>query len=303
MEIPLWGIDLGGTKIEGAILKNSTNPNTIARLRLPTEQEKGYQHILYQIAEVVNLLKKESGLTPKKIGIGTPGTLDPTTGLLKNSNTTCLNGQPLKKDLEELIQIPLEMANDANCFAVAETTLGAVSQKIPEAKVVFGIIMGTGVGGGLVVNGQVINGKHGIGGEWGHIFLDESGGRCYCGKIGCAERILSGPSLEKFYFELTGEKIKLSEIISRHLSKSNRAATQTVDRLLYFFGKGVSYIINIIDPDVIVLGGGLGNIELLYSEGVKSTLPHIFNPELHTPFLKPMLGDSAGVFGAALLTA
>jgi len=302
MEKPLWGIDLGGTKIEGAILKNSSNPNTIARLRLPTEQEKGYQHILYQIAEVVNLLKKESGLTPKKIGIGTPGTLDPATGLLKNSNTTCLNGQPLKKDLEELIQIPLEMANDANCFAVAETTLGVVKQQVPDAKVVFGIIMGTGVGGGLVVNGQVINGKHGIGGEWGHIFLDESGGPCYCGKIGCAERILSGPSLEKFYFELTGEKIKLPEIISRHLAKTDPPATQTVERLLYFFGKGVSYIINIIDPDVIVLGGGLGNIDFLYKEGIQSTLPHVFNPVLQTPFLKPMLGDSAGVFGAALLT-
>jgi fructokinase len=302
MENPIWGIDLGGTKIEGAILKNASNPTTIARLRLPTEQEKGYHHILNQIAEVVNLLKEESGLTPKKIGIGTPGTIDPATGLLKNSNTVCLNGQPLKKDLEELIQIPLEMANDANCFAVAETTLGAVKQQMPNARVVFGIIMGTGVGGGLVVNGQVINGKHGIGGEWGHIFLDASGGPCYCGKIGCAERILSGPSLEKFYSELSGEKIKLPQIISRHLSKTDAAATQTVERLLYFFGKGISYIINIIDPDVIVLGGGLGNIDFLYTEGIQSTLPHIFNPVLQTPLLKPMLGDSAGVFGAALLT-
>jgi predicted NBD/HSP70 family sugar kinase len=160
----LWGIDLGGTKIEGVILKSSENPEVLVRLRVPTEQQHGYDHILNQISKLIGLMSKEAGAAPEKIGMGTPGALDPKAGTLKNSNTTCLNGQPFKADLEQLLKIPIMMANDANCLALAETKMGTVKSHGIDAEVVFGVIMGTGVGGG-----KIVNGRHGISGEWGTI--------------------------------------------------------------------------------------------------------------------------------------
>lgn len=298
---PLWSIDLGGTKIEGVVIKDISNMEILARLRVPTEAEGGYPHIISQIKKLVGQLSEATGLTPKMIGIGTPGTLDPATQLLKNSNTICLNGMPLHADLEKVLGIPVEMANDANCFALAEAKLGIVKDVMPDVKVVWGIIMGTGVGSGIVINGKVLGGRHGIGGEWGHMFLDESGGACYCGKIGCVEKIISGPSLTNFYNKKSGKDLKLPAIMERYKSGNDPFANETVDRLIHFFGKAVGNVINVLDPDVIVLGGGLGNIDLLYEEGVKAVKPHLFNNRLDTLFLKPKLGDSAGVFGAALL--
>lgn len=296
---PLFGLDLGGTKIEGVVLKSKNDPSVLARLRLPTEQEGGYEHILNQIAKVVKALEKETNIKAEYIGIGTPGALDPNTGLHKNSNTTCINGKPSKRDLEALLNIPVRMANDANCFAVAEANMGAVSEVLPNAEVVFGVILGTGVGGGVVVNGRVINGRQGIAGEWGHIFLDNSGGQCYCGNVGCVETIISGPALENYYKSLTGKHLHLKDIFKS--TETDDAAMQTKNRLVHFFGKGIAYIINILDPDAIVLGGGVGNVDCLYTEGVAEAQKHIFNNRLDTVFLKPKLGDSAGVFGAALL--
>jgi len=302
MSKPLWGIDLGGTKIEGVIIASDKKPDVLARLRVPTEADKGYSHIVDQINKLVEMLKKESGLVPDKIGIGTPGAMDPTTNTLKNSNTICLNGQPLRQDIEKKLGISVAMANDANCFAIAETLWGAVPDKVPDAKVVFGVILGTGVGGGLVMYGKVPNGRHGIAGEWGHNFLDASGGPCYCGRTGCVERILSGPALQRFYAEISGENRKLPEIVERAKAGTDPAAVQTMDRMVEYFGRAIAVIVNIVDPDAIVLGGGVGNIDLLYSRGVKEAEKHLFNPRMETPVLKPKLGDSAGVFGAALLT-
>jgi predicted NBD/HSP70 family sugar kinase len=299
----LWGIDLGGTKIEGAILKSAEDPTVIARLRVPTEKEYGYDHIIGQIAKVIDLMKAETGLQPKAIGMGTPGAIDPPTQTLKNSNTTVLNGMPFRQDLEKKTGLPFFMANDANCFAVAETKMGAVKSNKPDAKLVFGVIMGTGVGGGIVINGNEWTGLQGIGGEWGHSYLDDSGGLCYCGNTGCVETMLAGPHTEKYYKKVSGQSLSLKEIIQHHKAGTDPFATQTVDRLMYFFGKGMANIINILDPDAIVLGGGLGNIDLLYSEGVEQVKKFVFNPRLDTPFYKPELGDSAGVFGAAYLTA
>jgi len=299
----IWGIDLGGTKIEGIILENRHSLNVLERIRIPTEASGGYAHIVQRIRQLVDMMKNKSGRTPTAIGIGTPGTLDPFSQTMKNCNTTVLNGQPLHKDLEQALGVPIKMANDANCFAVAEANLGAVPEAVPNAEVVFGVIMGTGTGGGLVINGKVRNGVHGIGGEWGHNFLQESGGPCYCGKSGCVEMVISGPALEKFYASITGEKRRMPAILDRYFAKTDPAATQTIERLLTQFGKAISVIINIIDPDAIVLGGGLGNIDLLYTEGIKEAEKHLFNDRLQTPFLKPKLGDSAGVFGAALLVA
>ena len=301
MNQPLWGIDLGGTKIEGVILPSLNDPAPIIRTRIDTEATNGYAHILHQIEKLVNQMKNESGLQPQSIGFGTPGVLDPYLQTMKNCNSTALNGKPLKRDLENVLKIPVVLANDANCFALAETHWGIVKEKFPNAKLVFGIIMGSGVGGGIVFDGKVWNGHHGIAGEWGHNYLDDSGGACYCGKTGCVETIISGPALEKFYAAVSGNKITLKEIVSRYNQQNDEAATQTIKRLCHFFGKAVSVVTNLLDPDVIVIGGGVGNIDAIYTEGIKSLQEFIFNNSVDVPIVKPRLGDSAGVFGAAAL--
>lgn len=297
----LWGLDLGGTKIEGAILESRKNPTPLCRLRVPTEAHLGYDHLLGQVEKLVGMMIAESGLRPSTLGIAHPGTLDPLTGKIKNANTTCMNGQPFNKDLEKRLGFPIKLANDANCFAVAEALMGAAPDVLPNAEVVFGIIMGTGVGGGWVIHDKVINGRQGIGGEWGHNHLDDSGGLCYCGRVGCVETVISGPALQRFYAQLTGTERSLRDIVARAESGEDAAAIQTMDRLVHFFGKAVAVVINIMDPDVIVIGGGVGNIDRLYTDGVQEALKYLFNPRIDTIFAKPKLGDSAGVFGAALL--
>jgi fructokinase len=298
----LWGIDLGGTKAEGVVLGSGGLSDILFRDRVPTGAENGYDHILSQINKLISMMESKMGYRPARLGICTPGTLDPKLGTMKGCNSECMNGQSMKKDLEKMLGLEIFIANDANCFALAEARMGVVKEKFPKASVVFGVIMGTGVGGGLVVDGKVINGLHGIGGEWGHNFLDESGGPCYCGKSGCVEKVLSGPSLEKYYQSVTGNKKSMKEIYALYKS-GDEIATKTIQRMSFFFGKAISVIINIIDPDVIVIGGGVGNIDEIYSDGVESLKNFIFNNKVvETPIVKPMLGDSAGVFGAAYLT-
>ena len=297
----LWGIDLGGTKIEGVVLKSATDPQVLLRKRIAAEANQGYRHILDRIRLLVSEMSEEMGIKPQKLRIGTPGALDPITMTHKNSNSTELNGKPFQRDLEERLEMPVVIANDANCFALAETRMGAVVDKLPDAKVVFGVIIGTGVGGGIVVNGEVINGRQGIAGEWGHNFLDESGGDCYCGKIGCVEKVISGKNLENYYHETYGKTKCLKQIYQEYLNLSDTDSVDLIRRLITFFGKGIANVINILDPDAIVLGGGVGNIDTLYSEGVEEVKKYLFNPRLDTIFLKPKLGDSSGVFGAAFL--
>jgi predicted NBD/HSP70 family sugar kinase len=297
----LWGIDLGGTKIECAVIESSLHNEPVCRERIATEGNLGYSHIISQVVKLVDQVKSISGLSPETIGIGTPGALEPATQLMKNCNTTALIGKPFKADLENALGIPVKIANDANCFALAEARMGAAHDALPNAEVVFGIIMGTGVGGGIVVNGKVVNGRHGLGGEWGHNFLDESGGKCYCGRSGCVETLISGPALEKFYLKHSGNALHLKEIVRRYEEGDDDAAKETMKHLVKWFGKAVGPIINIIDPEVIVIGGGVGNIDLLYTEGVAEVRKYVFNTRLDTLFLKPALGDSAGVFGAAML--
>jgi predicted NBD/HSP70 family sugar kinase len=300
----LWGIDLGGTKIECAVLNASNPAQVLIRERIDTEASLGYAHILNQVKLLVDRVSAQLGNRPSRIGFATPGVLNPRTQTMKNCNTVCMNGKPMAADLAALLQCEVKLANDANCFALAETLLGAVQDVHPNAEMVFGIIMGTGVGGGLVAHGKVVNGLHGIGGEWGHNILEEDGLACYCGKSGCVEHVISGPALEQYYFHLTGEARRMPEIMQRFEAQSDPAAEATVDRMLENFGRAVSTLINVIDPDVIVVGGGLGNIDLLYTEGYNRIRKYIFNSgEVLTPIVKPKLGDSAGVFGAAMLFA
>ncbi len=291
----LWGIDLGGTKIEGAALSTDDLSKPIARLRVKTEAHLGYDHVLAQIASLVAQLERIAGPAPVRIGMGTPGVEDPSTGLVRNSNSVCLNGRTLSRDVSARLGRQVVMANDANCFALAEARLGAGRG----ASVVFGIILGTGVGGGVVVDGRVLGGLHGIAGEWGHNELEPDGLPCYCGKRGCVETVLAGPSLERFYELRTGTRRELTELVSRTDDPDARA---TLSRLYQAFGKAISVVTNILDPDVIVIGGGVGNIDGLYSEGPRELVRWIFNSEVRTRIVRPELGDSAGVFGAAMLT-
>lgn len=300
MKEAIWGIDLGGTKIEGVVLPATGTVAPIIRHRINTEAHHGYQHVLSQIKTLVHAMQQATGISPARIGFATPGVIDPVLQGMKNCNSTHLNGKPLKRDLEQLLNVHVEMANDANCFALAEARWGIVHREVPDAKMVFGIIMGTGVGGGIVFNGNVWNGHHGIAGEWGHNFLDESGGMCYCGKIGCVETVLSGPGLQRYYQSITGESLKLQEIVQRY-HNGEAAAAKTMDRLVHFFGKAIAVVTNILDPDAIVVGGGVGNIDLIYQKGAQSLQNFIFNNSVDVKILKPSLGDSAGVFGAAAL--
>lgn len=281
-----WGIDLGGTKIECAVLDNG---RAVARQRIPTEADQGYGHILGQIAKLIDETATTVGQRPKAIGVGTPGSADPRTGLMRNANTTCLIGRPLPADLEDRLGIHVRVANDANCFALAEATLGAAKGY----RTVFGVIMGTGVGGGLVIDGHVLDGASGIAGEWGHNQLDPEGEKCYCGKVGCVETVLSGPFLERWHEKRTGEKKKLKDIAAEN--------GPTIDHLCEEFGKALSVVINVFDPDAVVLGGGVSNVDRLYSDGTEALKRYVFHDAYHPVVLKPLLGDSAGVFGAAML--
>ncbi len=293
-----WGIDLGGTKIECVVLDN--NNNMLFRERIATEQEGGYRHILSRIEHLLNRSETTVGSPAKQLGICTPGSTDEATGLLQNSNTVCLNDQPFHQDLEELIGKPVKMENDANCFALAEYSMGAVAEVVPDAQCAFGVIMGTGVGGGVIVNGQLHRGRQGIAGEWGHSFLDIGGGDCYCGNVGCVETNISGTGISRYYGNLTGQKVSTPEIVNRYRN-GEMDASKTMERFLDLFGKGLAAVVNVLDPDAIVLGGGVGQIEELYTVGLNHLKKYIFHKNPHVTLLKPKLKDSAGVFGAALL--
>ena len=292
-------MDLGGTKIEGVILDPASPSHALYRLRVPTESSQGYEHILSQIALVIDQLELASGSPrPGRIGIGTPGVTTPQTGLLKNSNTPCLNGKPFSHDISSLLGCEILLANDANCCALAEATLGAGRGY----RTVFGIILGTGVGGGIVVDGKLLIGPHGITGEWGHNPLCGESTPCYCGRIGCLETVCAGPSMEKFYYERTGCLLRLPEIVIM-ASEGNAMAVATLERLREKFAEALGAVINLLDPDAIVIGGGVGNLDLLYSHETRMAIAkHLFNDRFDTPLLRPQLGDSAGVFGAAMLT-
>lgn len=300
----LWGVDLGGTKIECAVLDRQDPTNVILRKRIDTEASNGYSHILHQVKRLVDQVALELGEQPVQVGFATPGVLDPRTQTMKNCNTVCMNGQAMASDLASILGCEVSLANDANCFALAETHLGAVLDVHPGAEIVFGVIMGTGVGGGLVAHGKVVKGVHGIGGEWGHNILEEGGDPCYCGKSGCVEHVISGPALELYYLRQSGQSLRMPQIMEAYFAGNDAVATATVERLLENFGRAISTLINVLDPDVIVIGGGVGNIDLLYTEGYERIKKYIFNSgEVNTPIVKPKLGDSAGVFGAAMLFA
>ena len=285
------GIDLGGTKIEGILLDE--NFNEITRKRISTNQDQGYDSILKSISSLIQDLRAKLN-SEASIGICTPGIISKNTGLIKNSNTQCLIGKPLKNDLENILEQKISMENDANCFALAEATLGSGK----DFDLVFGVIMGTGVGGGIVLQKQIHSGRTNVAGEWGHHCIRQDGNSCYCGNNGCVETYVSGPALERHWTKLTYKTESLQEIVKKLDSEVGK---RWKEDFLENFGLGLANVIDILDPDAIILGGGVSNIDFLYDEGKDVVYEKVFSDQIDTPILKNMLGDSSGVFGACMI--
>ena len=287
------GIDLGGTKIEVAVL--DSHDKIIFRERLLTEAHLGSDHIFDQIQTLYSKAVISIQNKTHSLGLGTPGSISKNTHLLKNSNTLCLNSLPLQTLLEEKLVHDIIIENDANCFAIAEAIMGA-GKGYPS---VFGVIMGTGCGGGIVFDGKIRQGPQNIAGEWGHMVIDPQGDPCYCGANGCVESFISGGGLEKTIKNKTGHIISAVDFFNTPLKDES---LKNIKQDFYkHFGQALANLINILDPDMVVLGGGLSNEQSLYKEGIDEVYARIFNDVPSTPIVKNKLGDSAGVIGAALI--
>ena len=287
------GIDLGGTKIEVALLDGQDK--ILFRERLFTEAHLGSEHIFQQIHALYSKAVRSIQNKSHTLGLGTPGSISKKTYLLKNSNTLCLNDLPLQTLLEDKLVHDIVIENDANCFALAEALMGA-GKGYPS---VFGVIMGTGCGGGIVFDGKIRQGPQNIAGEWGHMVIDPQGSPCYCGASGCVESFISGGGIEKRIKNKTGKSISAIDFFSIPLIDES---LKNIKQDFYArFGQALANLINILDPDIVVLGGGLSNEKSLYKEGVDEVYKRIFNDVPSTPIVRNILGDSAGVIGAALI--
>jgi len=292
------GIDLGGTKIEGIALDE--NGKELVRRRVATPAGE-YSGTLLAIVELIAYIEKFTQQTGS-VGIGTPGSLSSATGLLRNSNSVCMNDKPVKADIEKLLKRDVRMSNDANCFALSEATDGAAKG----AAVVFGVIIGTGTGSGIIVNEKILTGPNAIAGEWGHNPLpwpkqnELPGPNCYCGKQGCIETFLSGPGLSHDFYSVTREKKTAVEIVELAIT-GLPLAEDCLQRYEHRLARGLSSVINLLDPDVIVLGGGMSNIGRLYKNVPEIWGEFVFSDVVNTKLVPPMYGDSSGVRGAAWL--
>jgi fructokinase len=292
------GIDLGGTKIEGRVL--APDGEEVARMRILAPQGD-YEASVAALTDIVRALDTEVG-GGTTVGIGMPGSLSPVTGLVRNANSTWLNGRPLREDLEQALDRPLRLANDANCFALSEATDGAAAG----ARSVFGVIIGTGCGGGIVIDGHVLEGARGIGGEWGHNPLpwseadEHPGPQCWCGRLGCMEMWASGTGLSADYKRRTGDLVSGHDIVARaNLGEADAQAS--LDRHASRLARGLAHIINVVDPEVIVLGGGLSKLPHLYEVVPRLAAPYVFSDVKNIDIRPPKWGDASGVRGAAWL--
>ena len=295
------GIDLGGTKIEGVALAG--DGAEMARLRRPTPRDD-YAGTVAAIAEVVTRLEQAAGTSGATVGAGIPGSVSPATGRIQNANSTWLNGQHLDRDLAAALGRPVRLANDANCFALSEATDGAGAGA--GARSVFGVILGTGVGGGIVIDGRIVDGPRGTGGEWGHNPLpwagpDEvPGPACWCGRRGCIEAWCSGPGLAADHARMTGDVLTTEAIVAA-AEAGDGAALATLDRHASRLARGLAHVANILDPHVIVLGGGLSRLAHLYERLPALMAPHLFADSTSVDIRPPRWGDASGVRGAAWL--
>jgi fructokinase len=300
------GIDLGGTKIEGLALADDGRELDRRRVAAP---RGNYDDTIRAVVGLVDAIEgaaqdclDEAPKARSRVGVGIPGAISPATGLVKNANSTWLNGRRLADDLSQALARPVRLANDANCFALSEATDGAAAG----AAVVFGVIIGTGTGGGLVVNGSIVAGANAIAGEWGHNPLpapddaERPGPPCYCGRAGCIETFLSGPALARDYIALGGEDLSAAEVAAR-AERGDARAMACLDRYERRFARAIASVINVVDPDVIVLGGGLSNITRLYDRVPTLWGAHVFSDHVATKLARARHGDSSGVRGAAWL--
>jgi fructokinase len=285
------GIDIGGTKIECVLLSQSGS--VMARKRALTSAEKGLHHILEVVKGLVTDILKGVN-TDYTIGVGAPGSVSLTSNLHRNSNTLCLNDVPLKRLIEEKLERKVWLENDANCFTLAEAVYGAGKNH----RVVFGVILGTGCGGGISIDRKIFLGKNRMAGEFGHHSISISDDNvCWCGRKGCVEKYISGSGIENQYFFITGEKTSAIEIFKKSDLAANKIKKFFFERL----GVSIANVCNILDPDVVVIGGGLSNQQTIYSIGKREVVKNIFSDSFNTPIRQNILGDSAGVIGAALL--
>ncbi len=287
------GIDLGGTKTESLLL--APDGTVLLRQRRPTPRDGGYDAVLTVVVEMIGAAAAH--LPPAAtytVGTGIPGSIDAVTGLVRNANSTCLIGRSLQADLEQLLGHPAAVRNDADCFTLAECRAGAGQGY----GLVFGVIMGTGCGGGICIDGVVREGPHRIAGEWGHFPVDRDGAECYCGKRGCVETLISGSGVEGAFYREYGQRLTMDQIVAQARAGEQRCR-QVFERFLDDFGRCLGGLISILDPDAVVLGGGLSNIDELYTVGIERVRHYAFHDRLRTPILQNRLGDSAGVFGAA----
>lgn len=300
------GIDLGGTKIEGLALADDGREIDRRRVAAP---RGSYEQTIRAIVDLVSAIDGQARAgrehaTPARspVGVGIPGAISPATGLIKNANSTWLNGHRLGDDLAQALARPVRLANDANCFALSEAADGAAAG----AAVVFGVIIGTGTGGGLVVNGQIVIGANAIAGEWGHNPLpapeddERPGPLCYCGRSGCIETFLSGPALARDYIALGGDDLAAADVALRAEGGDPRALA-CLDRYARRFARAIASVINVVDPDVIVLGGGLSNMTDLYNRVPQLWGPFVFSDHVTTRLVRAKHGDASGVRGAAWL--
>ncbi|WP_347483929.1 ROK family protein [Vandammella animalimorsus] len=287
------GIDVGGTKIEGVVLDK--DGNECIRLKYATPRGS-YSTIVQRIVDLYKDLSFFVGNEVHTLGIGTPGSISPTTGLLRSCNATQLNGHPLHRELERRIGKPFAIENDANCFALAEAQLGAAK----EYEDVLALVLGTGVGAGLIVRGHLVSGRNRIAGEWGHMVLDPQGPQCYCGRRGCVESYLSGPALERQYTQITGQKLSTEQIVHR-AQFNDQDACRILDHFTEYFAQAVASAVALVDPQTIVIGGGLASIDALYTKGAHRLRNLVFSDFYETPILRNQLGNSAGVIGAAMI--
>jgi len=291
------GIDIGGTKIEAIAIEGSRE---VLRRRIASPRDD-YDATIRAVSDLVAAIESERGHSGT-VGVGIPGAISAATGLVKNANSTWLIGHPLDRDLEHALRRPVLLSNDANCFALSEAIDGAGQG----AHTVFGVILGTGTGGGVVVNGRVLEGRHRIAGEWGHNPLpwpqdgEYPGPACYCGRNGCIETFLSGPGLAATYETIAGKRVETKEIVTL-VDQGDAGASRALEVYESRLARALASIINVLDPDVIVLGGGLSNIGRLYSRVPKLWAPFVFSDSSDTPLVAARHGDSSGVRGAAWL--
>ncbi len=292
------GIDLGGTKIEAIALSDGGDELFRERMESP---RGSYDASLQAVCDLVAKCEQKTGQTGS-VGVGTPGAISPSTGLLKNSNSVWLNGMPLNIDLAERLQRPVRIANDADCFALSEATDGAGQDAVS----VFGVILGTGTGGGLVIHGKLVNGPNAITGEWGHNPMpwpewdEQPGPHCYCGKRGCIETYLSGPGLSRYHYDLTRQRLSASQLAAM-CDGAHHLVEETFARYEDRLARALSGVINIVDPEVVVLGGGVSNIKTLYTRVPLIWNKYVFSDDVKTQLVPAKHGDSSGVRGAAWL--